>query len=1136
MKKYPQLKIRGGKKMHIAALFAALMITPPAEATVVTVDEIPNTVQTAAMQSPKVSLRHSQQPLNRILRDIQSQSGIGYTVSEEVQNALKSVSISVADVTVEDALAKMLIGTGYGYRIVNNLIVIERSAAVQQPANQRITVSGTVRDAETQKPVAGASVVVRGTNNGIATNTNGTFTITIEKGQKITVSYVGMVTEERQFDEPAQGVAFSLKADVFSIGEVVVTGIFDRPRESYTGAVTSISAKELETYRGQNLIQTLRNIDPSINILANNEVGSNPNAIPEITIRGNSSLPLDVQALNEGQKYNLNTPLIIMDGFEISLTKLMDYNDDEIQSINILKDASATAIYGSRGANGVIVIVSKQPSAGQLRINFKASVDMEIPDLSSYDLLNAAEKLQLEWDNGFYESATSPSTDLQRKQLYYQRLADVLAGTDTYWLSKPLRTAVTHKYNLRLEGGSQEFRWGVTTAYNQINGVMKNSHRDNFSGQIVLQYNYKNVTFRNQTEITINKGVESNYGSFGEYSKMNPYYKLHDDNGALIQNFTALNGSANVSNPLYDATLNSINESAYKQYINNFSIEWNIVEGLKLRGSLGLSTQNNTSDVFVPPGHSTFLSNSYYLSGDGVLERGSYTYGTGESNSYDASVTLGYSKVFNDKHQLYAGLDWSLLQRKSYYYTFKGIGYTNDELNSLGNAMFYPNNGKPIESDDFTRSVGFTGNVNYTYDNRYFADASLRLDGSSQFGSKKRFAPFWSIGLGWNIHHESFMDNSGAIDNLRLKASYGQTGSQQFSAYQAMRTFSYYTDNRYGNWGGAYLTSFGNEDLKWQVTDQANIGAEIGLWQNGITASTDFYIKKTSNLLSYLDIPYATGFGSYITNIGEVKNTGFEASLGGYLLRNSDRDILWTINGKIAYNKNEITKLSDEVKKQTLEYLAQDVDVSTLFYEGRSQNALYVVRSLGIDPSTGREVFLDKNGNTVYTWAPSDKVFIGNEEPAYRGNISSMFRYKNLSLNLSFAYHWGGVTYNSTLVNRVEILRSAIPGQNVDRRVLTDRWSQPGDVVEFKKIPTAGETDTKTRASSRFVMKDQVLQLQTASIEYRLDSEWLKRTGIQNARIGLNMSDLLYISSVKRERGTDYPFSRRVGASISLMF
>jgi TonB-linked SusC/RagA family outer membrane protein len=997
------------------------------------------------------------------------------------------------------------------------------------------TITGTVVDDATGEALPFVGVVVKGTTTGVLTSADGSFLIAAPSDETILVfSYVGYEKLELRADATRK-MNVRLKPTAVALDAVVVTGMFDRARESYTGAVTTVKAEELQTRRGQNLVQTLRNIDPAINILENNLAGSNPNALPNITIRGRSSLPTSVTELNEGQQYNLNTPLIIMDGFEISLTKLMDYNDDEIESINILKDASSTAIYGSRGANGVIVIISKQPDPGQLRINFKTSVDMNIPDLTSYDLLNAQEKLQLEWDNGFYNGAT-PSSDLRLKQLYNQRLRDVLEGTDTYWLSKPLRTGVTYKNNLRLEGGSHEFRWGVVVAHSRENGVMKNSYRDNFSGQLTLQYNYKNVVFRNQTEIGINKGVNSNYGAFRNYTGMNPYYKIYDDNGTLVQNFTGINGVANVSNPLYDASLNSVNQSGYKQTINNFSIEWTIVDGLMLRGKLGLLMETNVAEKFKSPLHSDYLSNTAYTQGDGVLERGRYTYTPGEASSYDGNITLSYTKTFNKKHQLYVGLDYSMLQRKNFTYTFDVVGFNNDELNTIGSAMRYPTGEKASETESFTRSLGITSNVNYMYDNRYYADLSFRMDGSSQFGSDNRYAPFYSVGLGWNLHREGFLKDVDAVNNLRLKASYGETGSQQFSAYQALQMFGYYLDNRYGNWGAAYLAGFGNKDLKWQTTAQFNVGAEVGLFDNRVTAQFDYYVKKTSNLLSNIDVPLATGFSSYIANIGEVRNIGFEASLGGAIIRDRTRNILWSVNAKIAYNKDEITKLSEDIKRQTAAYLQQDVDVSTLFYEGDSQNALYVVRSLGIDPSTGQEVFLDRNGNVVYEWAAADKVYAGVQEPLYRGNIGTMFRYKNLTLNLSFAYHWGGVVYNSTLLNRVELLRSAIPGRNVDRRVFTDRWSQPGDIAAFKKIPAADETDLPVHGTTRFVMDDRVFQLQTASAEYRLETDWLRKVNIQNARISVNMSDVFYISSVKRERGLDYPFARRMGVSLSLTF
>ena len=326
-----------------------------------------------------------------------------------------------------------------------------------------------------------------------------------------------------------------------------------------------------------------------------------------MNIRGTSSLPLSIKELNETTKQNVNTPLIIMDGFEISLTKLMDYNDEEIESITILKDASATAIYGSRGANGVIVVETKQPEPGKLKMTAIAGLSLEIPDLTSYDLLNARDKLELERLVGLYESEGKPSQTLEYQKDYQKRLKDVLSGVDTDWLNKPLRTGIGQSYNLRLEGGREEFRWGTSLSWRDTQGAMKGSSRRVFNGDITLMYTYKDLIFRNYTNIGNTLSDNSPYGSFSTYVEMQPYYRPYDDDGRLIRYFPGLHKTSNtIQNPLYDATLNTFNKSRTLGIINNFSIEWKILPELILRGQLGLSTTRSTSDIFYPAEHSMY--------------------------------------------------------------------------------------------------------------------------------------------------------------------------------------------------------------------------------------------------------------------------------------------------------------------------------------------------------------------------------------------------------------------------------------------------------------------------------------------------------------------------------------------------
>lgn len=1011
-------------------------------------------------------------------------------------------------------------------------IVKGRKDADKAESGKMQTVGGYVYDAKTKEPVIGAQVKVLGSNVVTVTDINGAFSFDyyLTGGQQLQVSYMGMQTKTVPLKKQ---MTIALEEDTKTLKDVVVTGIFRKAKESYTGAVTTVGKEKLELYRGSNLLQTLKNVDASLNFPINNAAGSNPNVLPNLNIRGSSTLPMNVEEFNENAAQTVNTPLIILDGFEITLTKLMDYNDDQIESINILKDAAATAIYGSRGANGVIVVVTKQPKEGKLRVTAKAGLSLEIPDLSTYHLLNASQKLQLEKAVGLYDP--NYLDDKIRYASYYnERLQNVLNGVDIDWLHKPVRTGVGQNYNVRLDGGASAFRWAASLGYNDVQGAMKGSNRKNVNGDITLMYSVNNLIFRNYTSVTSNHAKESKYGSFQDYVNMEPYDNPYDANGNLVKTFyDYAHSSSLIGNPLYDASLNTINKSEYFTFINNFSVEWQILEGLRLRAKLGVTTTRNSSDYFLPAEHSYFTSTEYQTA-SGQLRKGMYTYGTGNDNLLSADVTASYTRTFAEKHQLYVGVDYSISHENAYAYSFTAEGFSNADLSLISNASQYKLNSTPTGDRTTTRLVGLTGNANYTYDNRYYIDLSYRVDGSSKFGSDKRFAPFWSAGIGWNIHREHFMKNQHIFSNLRLKASYGVTGTQDFTTENAYTTYQYSNGNRYLTWAAATMMGLGNAALTWQKTKEVNVGTEIGVLDNRIMAEFNYYNKTTSNLLSAMDLPLSSGFSSYTANVGKMRNQGFEASLNAYIIRDSEKQFNWMVGGQMVYNTNKIIKLSDAIKNQNEQYLAQDVDVSNLFYEGRPLNALYAVRSAGIDPSTGQEVFYDRSGNLTSTWSASDKVYLGPSQALYRGNFRTMVMWRGFTFNVSFGYHWGGKQYNSTLRDRVEVSRTTIGRQNVDERVLSARWMKPGDVTFFRNF---NDADATIHATSRYVFDDRVLELQSMSLQYRWNNEWLRHnTGLESLVFAVNASDLFYWSSVRYERGTSYPYARNVQGTITLTF
>ena len=1083
-------------------------------------------------QHTKFDIAMKNVTVSEVLCYLEEISKYRFVYDSDAIDRMQRVDVEMKGTKLETVLESIFVKSGFSFVIEDGVVIIREAGKKQITAGilpQSRKITGRVRD-HGGHPLPGVTVVLKGTSVGVVTDVDGHFKMDLPADHEtvLVFSFVGMKTQEVYYKGEKE-LNVVMEEDVKQMDEVVVTGIFSKSKESYTGAVSVITEKELKSFGNRNILTTLRNIDPSFNILESNEWGSNPNRLPEVQIRGAANMP-DIDQLQSDTKAELNTPLIIMDGFEITLERMMDLDDSEVETITLLKDASATAIYGSRGANGVIVITTKEPEPGKLRFAYTGSLNLEVPDLSDYDVLNAREKLDLELRSGYYDGVRA-EYEVQLKQKYNEILQQVERGVNTYWLSKPLRVGVGHRHNIKLEGGDPSFRYSATVQYNDVAGVMKESFRRTFNGGINLSYKTSDLIFRNQLTIGLNKAQESPYGTFDQYVKLNPYWTATDENGNVKRFFDedySYWGGNNPANPLYNATLNTKETSDYTNITNNFSIEWKPVQEFTLRGTFGIYTQTNNSDKYLPPEHTAFAD----YADDDYFRRGTYDYTTSRSSRYNFSLTANYSKVFAEKHMIYAGLNMDLEDQKSQRYSFSVEGFPSGALDFLAVAMQYKENGKPGGSESKSRRVGFVGNASYSFEDRYFVDASFRTDGSSLYGADKRFAPFWSAGIGWNIHRENFMSNVDWINRLKIRASVGETGSNNFSAYEAMVTYTYSLSDRYYNWMGANLKALANPDLEWQKTMKYNTGVEVNLLNNRLNMICDLYLERTNGLMSSLELPPSNGFTSYKANIGKLENKGFELKVTGYLLRDTERELIWSVTGSLVRNKDKIIKLSEAMKEANATLLATGgATPNKVWQEGDSQNAIYAVPSLGIDPSNGRELFLKKSGEVTYTWDARDRVFCGVDQPDYRGNINTMFMWRDLSVNLSFGYEWGGQQYNSTLINRVE---NADKKYNVDRRVYEDRWKEPGDRTFFKGI----KETTATQATSRFVQDEATFTCQNLNITYDLKgNKWLRHNlGIQTLTLKGDIADLFRISTIKQERGTSYPFSRQFSFTLSVMF
>ncbi len=1004
---------------------------------------------------------------------------------------------------------------------------------LQAPSAKGLRITGQVKD-KSGEPLPGVHIRIKGRKTaGAITNPDGKFMlIGLLESDVLTFSMIGFRTQE----VPVKGkseITVVLSEDVSTLNEVVVTGIFNKPKESYTGSVSVVTKEDLQMNKGQNLLQTLRNVDASINIPTNLSVGSNPNRLPNITIRGGSSLPSLDQLNNEYGTQTANTPLIIMDGFEVSIYKLMDFNDEEIESINILKDASATSIYGSRGANGVIVIVTKKPEAGKLKVFGSAGVNLEIPDLSSYNLLNAADKLKLERSIGLYDSQDA-DTYFALQRYYNERLRQVRAGLDVDWMRKPLQLGIGQRYAVRLDGGSNEFRWSTGVNYNTVNGVMKGSLRNSITADLSLIYQVKNLVFRNSISVGVTNAEESKYGDFKQYVDQQPYNSPYDINGDIVRTFPNFNHSRAVANPLFNTTLNTFNKNDRLSFIDNFSADWLISDAWRLRGQIGVNITKTGVDTFRPAEHTNFVGPTYETP-EGLQRKGRYDWRSGLQKSMDGRATLSYTKLLGEKHQLYGGVDVSATINQAFNYAMSGEGYNNQNLSMLSNAHQYVKNTTPVGNETESRRIGFTGNLNYVYDNRFFIDGSYRMDGSSDFGANNKWAPFWSVGIGWNLHHEEWIKKFDLFNNLRLKGSMGEVGWVNFQDNQVVTSYSY-RGSKYLTWSAASLSGWGNPNLTWQITRSMSAGLEFGLFRNWLSGEVEVYNKRTNNLLSQMNLPATSGFDSYTENVGVLGNYGLEARLNAYIFRNVEKELYWQVGAQFVWDNSKIIYLSDDVKKQNEVYLRLNggMDPSRLMMEGYPVNALYAYRSLGINPATGEEVLLNKEGAIVQNITPADKVFIGSGDSPYRGIVNSIFTWKGLTVNLSLGYRFGGLMVNNTLRDKVEVSRGQIGDTNVDARVLSDRWMKPGDHVFFRNFDANSTTPV---GSTRFIMPDNTLDIQSLSVQYRWDTDYVKKhLGLRSINFSVNTSNLATFSSVKVERGLYYPFARTVIGSVSLYY
>jgi TonB-linked SusC/RagA family outer membrane protein len=1071
-----------------------------------------------------ISYSAKEAPLRTVFNEIKKQTNYGVFGNDDLLKDTKPVTIQASNMPLVDFLKKIMEGQPINYRLDGkNVIFFARNKT--GASAESINVIGNVLS-EDGYPVPGATVVITGSRRGALTNDRGMVTLeNVTPPFTLVISSLGFENEEVSVKAKQTEFAARLRKKVMELGHVEIrNGMFTRRKEDFTGAASVFSGEQLKSIGNRNILESLKTLDPSFVQVPNNAQGANPNAMPTFEIRGRTSV--SNTDLNSQFSADPNQPLFILDGFESTLQAIYDLDMNRVSSVTILKDAASTALYGAKASNGVVVVETKRPVPGQLRMSYTADLSLDMPDLRSYNMMNAAEKLQFEKLSGVY---IKPTDQWATDQTYAARMAAVKSGVNTYWLSEPVKLGFNNRHSLQMNGGNNDLMFSAGASYSLQNGIMKGSSRTAWSGNFNLTYRKGRINVTNQINVGGGNAIASPYGSFADFANASPYYRKRLSNGSIPKYLDST--GLTLVNPLYNASLFSINKAPNFNFSDNLAAIYTLSSTLRLQGGLQLGRGTADQVTFIPPDNTKF-------DGADPMQKGSYTNTHGSNTTYNMNLMLTWAKSIG-KHRLNANGRAEMQQSRNETAGFSAVGFPYGTNGNPSYAFQYTPFSRPNAVTTTARSVGFLGSLNYVFDNRFMVDATYRLDGASVFGSNRLFKPFASGGIGWNLHRENFLKSVSWISLLKIRGDIGITGNENLGQFTSVSTFSFQQgQNNFGQ--GLNMLSLGNPNLEWQKTRQESYGIDFGFLHSRISGTVDYFTKLTDPMAIGTSgtLPSSTGVtSSYVINLGHLTTTGWEFNVRFSPIYDLKKQIVWTIGVTGSAYKSTYGGLGNQLqllnnKSDSLSNRGGTAALNSLnrYADGYSPDDIWAVVSRGIDPATGNEIFQAKDGTLTFNYNPSDVQRVGNTRPTIQGVINTSFNYKNFIFGAAIRYSMGGYKLNSALYTKAENVSNLLDNQ--DKRALYDRWQKPGDVSQFKSISSI----TSTPMSSRFVEKDNYFNGESFNLGYRVGKGWIRKLKMQSLSLNFYLNNIFWLESIKTERGTSYPFSRTASFSLNASF
>lgn len=1007
----------------------------------------------------EISVHANNAALATVLEQVREESGLEFLFSSRI-NSTARVSLAIENVKVKTALGRLLHPVGMTFEVVGEHIVILNKEDVPAEDHllsektteaQEYTVSGTVSDADTGEPLPGVSIGVKDHNAGVMTEADGSFSLEIPqaagRNAVLVISFIGYLSQEIPLGGQT-AVSISLKQDIVGLDQVVVIGYGTQKKSDLTGSVSQVKAEEINAYPTSNVLQSLSGRAAGVQILQGTGA---PGSAPSVRIRGQNS----IQGGSE--------PLYVVDGFPVSGSNPSLLNNSDIESIEILKDASATAIYGSRGANGVVIITTKKGMAGKTMVDFETSYSSQ-RIRNKLDMMNAREYALLA-----NEQAANDNLEPYFTQDEINGLGQGFDWQDLVFQTAPIKTT-----SLNVRGGNQKTQFSVSGSIFDQEGIVEGSDYDRYSLRANVNHEISDK-FRVTLSSTLSK-LNTRRKDSGGGSRGNSMIGAAISAPPLLEPYEA-DGSYTILSDKYPFIpvdlvnpLNYMNEQSQRTKANvvlaNAALIYNPVQELTIKISGGIENRDDRTDSYT-------TRNFYNSTGRAEINTSQFT-------SLLSENTISYAKTFNERHDVSAVAGFTYQDFVTTTLGASGVGFLSDifETYNIGAAAT-----PGIPGSGYSKSVllSYLARVNYTLDNKYLFTASFRSDGSSRFSEGNKWGYFPSGAFAWRVSEENFLKGHPQISDLKIRTSWGLTGSQAISPYATLNNLdagtTIFDDQLYNTF--APNTELPGE-LKWETTEQFDIGFDLGLFQNRLYLTADYYVKNTRDLLNTVRLPSSMGFRTTIRNVGKMQNKGVELGIAAKAMTG---EFQWDLVGNISFNRNKVVTLNngEDVLSNYINVLVVGDNFSIL-REGRSVGQFWGYVESGYDEN-GKITYQDLNGDGTIT--ADDKTYLGNPNPDFIYGLTSDMSYKNFQLSIFIQGSQGNDIFN---VSSIPSTMDYGQGLNMPREVFEDHWTPENTDAKYPVI----SRNYSIRVSDRWVEDGSYLRLKNIQLAYNFRTPGIK--------------------------------------------